>query len=316
MRIQSILTPPGNFPEYIHDVAEGMTALYGEAAGAAYRRIAPKAVEATMRANDVVTYCAEVDGAAAGMAMALCRDDRGRLPFIHVLRPYQGTGVEGRLIRKAVRVLRAGGVSAIHCECIPFCELDLRGSFERLGFTAFPRQLMMANTELLSNLGTGVSRSAPCGPLDLRGAAAAIADAYKRHPERELHPDVRDAVSAEEYVRGALQGAYGPCPPEYVRVVRGPDGIRGVIVGCEVAPGVGFVLQVAVRPDAQNQGLGRTLIGDLASCLLKRGMKRTALGVTIGNPARDLYLRLGFEPLRDVDAFVWTHPGGGRAGCP
>jgi len=29
-------------------------------------------------------------------------------------------------------------VSAIHCECIPFCELDLRGSFERLGLPHFP----------------------------------------------------------------------------------------------------------------------------------------------------------------------------------
>jgi len=316
VRIRSVQTLPGNFAEYIHDVAGGMTELYGEAAGAAYRCIAAKAVEASMHAPGVATFCAEIDGSCAGMAMTFHRDNLGRLPFIHVLRPYWGTGVEGRLVREAVSVLKADGASAIHCECIPFCDLDLRGVFKKLGFIVFPRQLMMASTELLSNIGTNVSRSAPCGPLDLRVAAATIAEIYKRHPERVLHPELRDARSVERYMRDAMQGAFGQCYPEYVRVVRSHDGIRGVIVGCEVAPGVGFVLQVAVRPDAQNQGLGRALIADLASSFLKRGMKHTALGVTLENPARNLYLRLGFEPRRDVDAFVWPPSLNCNPSCP
>ena len=308
MRIRPIDRLPENFPEYIEDIAEGLTELYGTAAGEAYRKIAPKAVEATMRSPEVHTWCAQVNGEAAGMAMALFAEDAGRIPFIHVVRRYAGTGVEDGLLREAVKTLQAGGVSSMVSECVPFCDVELRAPFEALGFEVFPRQLMIADTHLLSNIGIGVAHSAPCSAVEMRGAAETIAAAYDGHAERALLPDVRDAKSAEAYLRATLQGVYGASHPEYVRVVRGPDGVVGVVVGCEVAPGVGFVLQVAVRPDARKRGLGRVLIQDLATCFLKRGMRRTALGVTIANPARNLYLRLGFEPLRDVDAFVWTRP--------
>jgi [ribosomal protein S18]-alanine N-acetyltransferase len=308
VHIRLITRPPHNFSEFIEEVAEGLAELYGPAAGGAYRRIGPKAVQATMRSPEVRTWCAEVDGEPAAIAMALFREDAGRIPFIHVLRRYSGTGVEDGLLREAVKTLRAGGVSSIASECIPFCEVDLRKPFQALGFRVFPRQLMIADTHLLSNMGIGVAHSAPCSSVEMHGAAEAIAAAYDRHPERDLHREVRDATSAEAWIRSSLQGAFGVSHPEYVRVVRGPDPVLGVIVGCEVAPGVGFVLQVAVRPEAQKRGLGRVLIQDLTTCFLKRGMKRTALGVTIRNPARNLYLRLGFEPLRDVDAFVWTRP--------
>ncbi|MFO7974058.1 MAG: GNAT family N-acetyltransferase [Candidatus Hydrogenedentota bacterium] len=308
MRIRAIVEPPENFPEFIHDVAEGLTQLYGNAAGEAYRRIAPKSVAATMRAREVRTYCAEVSKEPAGMAMVVFREGRGRIPFIHVLRPHWGTGVESLLVHEAVKTLRKRGVDSIASECIPFCDVELRKPFEELGFQVFPRQLMIVDTHLLSHLGVGVAHSAPCTAFEMAGAAEAIAAAYDGHPERALHPDVQDAASAEAYIRSSLQGAYGLSHPEYVRVVRGHDRVLGVIVGCEVAPGVGFVLQLAVRPDAQKRGLGRVLIQDLATCFLKRGMNRTALGVTLSNPARHLYLRLGFEPLRNVAAFVWMRP--------
>ena len=163
--------------------------------------MAPKAVEATMRAREVQTYCAEIEGTVAGLAMALCREERGRIPFIHVLKPYLGKGIEERLLREAVNPLRAGGVTAIASECIPFCDIDLRTPFLAMGFQVFPRQLMLAETQLLSNMGTGVFRSAPCGPLDIRGAAECIAAAYANHGERILHAEVQHADSAGEYIR-------------------------------------------------------------------------------------------------------------------
>jgi ribosomal protein S18 acetylase RimI-like enzyme len=305
MRITSIERPPANFATYIEDIAEGLSCLYGPAAGHAYRRIAPKAVEATMCSKDVHTLCAEVDGEAAGLVMATSKDNTGGIPFVHVLPAYCGKGVEDSLICDAVRLLRARGVERITSECIPFCDIELRMPFEELGFRVFPRQIMGANTELLSNLGKAVTRTAVCGALDMRGAAETVVGAYQDHPEGRLHADVQTPLSAEAYIRMTLRGAYGTSRPEYVRVVREHGRIAGVILGCEVAPGVGFILQVAVRPDAQSRGLGTVLIGDLATCFLKRGMKKTALGVTVANRARSLYLRLGFEPLRDVDAFVW-----------
>lgn len=308
MRIKPIDRPPANFPAYVEDIATGLSGLYGPAAGESYRRIAQKAVEATMRSDEVKTWCAVVDGEAAGLAMAMYAADSGRVPFIHVLPPHCGKGIEDRLVREAVKSLRGGGIERITSECIPFCDINLRPVFQALGFQVYPRQLMMADTVLLSTPGESVMRSAVCSPMDMRAAGEALSAAYAAHAERELHPEVQQPVSAEEFIRRALRGAFGRSRPEYVRVVRQGNHIAGMIVGCEVAPGVGFILQVAVRPDSQGRGLGGILIGDLASAFLKRGMKRSALGVTLMNRARNLYLRLGFEPLRDVDAFVWTGP--------
>ena len=313
MRARPIDTLPDNLPEFIEEVAAGLTGLYGPAAGAAYRRAAPKAIETAMRSPQVHTYCAQASGEVAGLVMAHFQDGAGRVPFIHVLARYCGRKIEHRLVKEAVAPLRTCGVDHIVSECIAFCDIDLRKSFTPLDFRVFSRQLMMAEAQMVSHLGTAASRSVSCTALDMHSAGETIAAAYADHTERDLHPDVQDPAAAERYIQATLRGAYGLCCPEYVRVIREHGRVAAVILGCEVAPGVGFVLQVAVRPDAQNRGLGEALVQDLASCFVKQGIEKVALGVTISNKARDLYVRLGFEPLRDVEAFVWQRPSVGVA---
>jgi ribosomal protein S18 acetylase RimI-like enzyme len=78
-----------------------------------------------------------------------------------------------------------------------------------------------------------------------------------------------------------------------------------VVLGAIIAPGTGFVLQVAVRREKQGHGLGTDLLRGLAAAFRDAGLRDVALGVTRGNPAEGLYARLGFEVLREVNAYVW-----------
>lgn len=62
----------------------------------------------------------------------------------------------------------------------------------------------------------------------------------------------------------------------------------------------GWIYYVAVDPQLQRQGLGRRLLDECQRWLLARGCPKVELMVRDGNPAADLYERLGWElqPVR------------------
>ena len=55
------------------------------------------------------------------------------------------------------------------------------------------------------------------------------------------------------------------------------------------------LLLLAVAPDAQHQGIGRTLLGDFIAEAKKNGADRIHLEVRDGNPAVRVYEAAGFE---------------------
>jgi ribosomal protein S18 acetylase RimI-like enzyme len=55
------------------------------------------------------------------------------------------------------------------------------------------------------------------------------------------------------------------------------------------------------RPDAQREGLARSLMRRSIDALLDRGFERLRLIVTEGNaPAQRLYASLGFRPIAET----------------
>lgn len=106
-----------------------------------------------------------------------------------------------------------------------------------------------------------------------------------------------------------VQGAYGTVNRQWIRGVWMEDTLAGLIVGAQVAPAFGFILQVAVAPERQGQGIGTRLIRELAERLRADGFVHIGLGVTCANPARRLYQRLGFQTRKPVRAYVWRRSG-------
>ena len=312
--------PPLNFGAYIAEVAGGLEALYGAPAAEDYRRKAKAVVASNLQHPAVRAWGAMPKrrpdagmlspappalAAPVGLLFGVLREPLAEISFVHVLREHLGQGIERALVERAVGAYRAHGVDGIVCECVPMCRLELPEVFAGLGFERIRRRLMTAPLDApdLRRQGTGVA--GPYGPDDFAEIAACLVDAYREHPGRRLHNEVHNLLNALAFVSRVDSGSYGAVRPEYQQMIWRDATCVGGAVGVEIAPGVGFVLQIFVRPDYRGQGLGTDLLRALAQAFRSAGLDRMALGVTISNPALRLYERLGFETLRDTDAYVW-----------
>jgi ribosomal protein S18 acetylase RimI-like enzyme len=306
--IEAIRRPPDNFSAFVDEVAEGLATLYGPAAADDYREKATTAIQASLPHPAVRAWTAADPAApdkAHAMLVSAVREGVGHITFIHVLRPFEGMGLEDELVRAAVDGLRDGSVLGIAAEPVGFCRLELDQTFAQLGFSRIERQLMSAPLHAKPLSASILAESATVEAADYADVAEIIVAAYRDHPGRDLHAEVRTLSGAESFVRTAADGAYGATRPAYIRIIRRTRIPVAAIVGCEAAPGVGFVLQVVVRPEYQGRGLGTQLVRELACRFREAGLDRAALGVTNDNPARRLYERLGFRKIMPVNAYVW-----------
>ena len=294
---------PGNFGAFVREISPGVAGLYGEAAGVAYTESAPRSLQATLCHPAACAFSVSEGPAAAGFLLGLHGGAAGQISFMHVLAKYAGQRVEERLLRAAVSTFEEQGHEGIVSECIPFCSLDLDATYLDLGFEKIPRRLMAASLRARA-LDDPAAEGVVCSEEDALALGEVIAAAYEGHPGRLLHGEVRNAEAAREFVLSAFRGGYGRNHPGFVRAIERDRRTVAAVVGCEVAPEVGFVLQLAVLPDYRGRGLGTQLIRELAQRFRQAGLKRAALGVTVANAARRLYERLGFKRLRDVDAFT------------
>lgn len=304
-RIEVIRSLPGNFYEFVEEIAGGLAGLYGPAAGAAYMEFGPAGVAASL-AHPQVTGCAlNGPSGAEAMLMGIVRNDLAHISFVHVLKRCEGQGAESQLIEWAVPHFRQSGVSGIVCETVPLCVLDVDDVYARFGFVCIDRLIMAAALTSKALCTETLRTSTPLSETEWEEASDVVLEAYEGHPGRLLHAEVRSREGAMAFIASAVSGGFGRTRPAFIRGIRRGGRLAGVVFGCEAAPEVGFILQVAVVPEFQGRGLGRTLLCEAAHCFREAGCKRLALGVTVDNPARRLYERLGFRPHRPVAAYAW-----------
>lgn len=303
--IEMIDEPPANFPAFIGEVGEGLRELYSEAAMASYRETAPRLVAAAMKHPAVDTFAAMQGHNASGLLMTHRPDASvGQITLLHVLAGQEEAQIEIDLLRAGVENLRSQGASEIVFECISFCPIDVKPTMEVLGFSRVPRRILIARADEVANEDAGESTRAM--RADEAGAVAVVLQsAYEDHLDRELHRDVRTVEAAEGLVESVCAGDFGVAREGYVRVIGDADGISGAVLGAEVAPDTGFVVQLVVAPERQGEGLGRGLLAGLAQAFVGRGLSQVALSVSDSNPARAMYERIGFRLGRPFDAYIW-----------
>jgi ribosomal protein S18 acetylase RimI-like enzyme len=306
-RLEHLRRLPSNAVAFVDEIAEGIAGLYGIEAAAQYRATGIPALQSAIDHAGVDVIAVQEDRCAAGILMTYVRYRIGYVSFLHVLNGYDDRHVERRLIREGVRTLRAAGVDGIVYECVAFGALDLDGTFPPLGFEPIDRAIMIAPLRD-DDWASYRPVTSEAGPESFPEIAQAIVDAYDEHPGRRLHVEVSQPAHAADFLRRVVEEDYGCFRRAYIRAAWNGERCTGAIVGCEIAPGYGFVLQVAVRRDSQNQGIGAVLVRDLAHAFWQAGMQHVALGVTLDSPARALYERLGFAVARPVRVYTWRRP--------
>ena len=308
LKLKRIGRPPDNFDRFIAEVASGLGELYGPAAKAEYESEAMHSAQLGMGHADVDTVAVFEGTQAVGLLMSIVREDIGRLVFIHVLHAYAGRGVEDKLLHETTNTLRAGGVEGIVSECLPFCPIQEETVYSKLGFRSVKRAIMGAPVSWPALALQGPIESRPLHPDDIPAAAEALVAAYRGAPDRELLNEVQTPKAAGAYIQSVVAGAFGKTAAAYHRVVEKEGRIAALSLSARVAPDVGFLLQIAVHPDFRGKGVGTGLMKELTRALQEDGMQRLALGVTLSNPARRLYARLGLKTWRELTTYVWSRP--------
>jgi ribosomal protein S18 acetylase RimI-like enzyme len=303
---------PENIDEFISEMARGYGALYGESAADWYRDTVGANLEAAIGHGSVDAFAAYTERWAGGIAFCHSQHSVGHISFVHVLERYAGEGMDGDLVRAAARRLRERGAHQIVCEVIPFFEAAYSDALREESFTEFNRCVMAAPLSDMACASETEIESRPLEHGEIGAAASILVNAYESHPDRILHCDIHSERSAERYIRSVLSGDFGYCEPGYCHIARRDGESAGLILGFEASPTVGFVMQVAVTPDQQGNGIGTALLADLAGAFLERGVKQLSLGVTLDNPAQRLYERLGLRVVRNVQTYIWDSD----AQCP
>lgn len=298
--------PPENLGEFIDGIAVGVGAIHGAAAAAAYRARAVRGFGAAVAAPAAVLWGVEAGVGCAAILMGIQRGDLAEITLVHVLPAFAGKGLEHALVAAAAEGFRKNGARAILSEAMQHVPMDLDGAFDGAGFSMVRRGLFHVPTDaLIRTAGTAADASVPLGPGHFAGAGECIAAAYAGHPGRIIHPEVRSAASAQAYLLRVLTGAHGPVLPNHCRVALAGDVAAGVLLGCEIAPQSGFVLQLAVLPEFRGRGMATGLLGAFARACATADVPMVSLGVTLDNPARGLYEKLGFRFQLPVTAYHW-----------
>ena len=127
--------------------------------------------------------------------------------------------------------------------------------------------------------------------------------------EAAFDPHWREAWTREQ-VRGSL------ALPHTYALFAGDDGeplaegatAAGFILSRR-APGEEELLLVAVRPEMRGRGIGRALIQRFFREAASGGAERVFLEMRDNNPAANLYLSCGFEPIGRRRAYYRTSTG-------
>ena len=307
-RIVALREPPANMAAFLAETAKGLGQLYGQPAADEYIAKAPGILRETLVHPGVRAFALLNDRhEAQAIAMAVMRPPIADIVYLHVLAQCSGQGAEAELLHHLLTHLQNEPIEGIVGEYLPTQPQDVEATYAAFGFTSKNRALMLAPLDAPGLQLDGPIDSTPFAAADWDLAAEVLVDAYREHPGRRDHLEVRDHPHASAFLRTVANGGYGYFQPSFARVSRTGNGQRpdGMIIGSRAAPGVGFVLHVAVRRAAQGRGIGRRLVQELADTYRLAGFEQMALGVTDDNPARHLYERLGFRLARNITAWYW-----------
>ena len=306
MHVQPLQALPENMDAFVEEVARGIRDLYGAPAEHQYRTLARRSLVATLK-HPSVWACGVCEGEdTLAYVLVTIREEAAQVHFMHVLAPYVGQGLESLLFDAAIEAAHRHGVRHILCEMVNFSPFDLKKNAERQGFRHVARSIMLAKSAMVPRASAALGLPMQTvDPAEWESGARCLVAAYANEPGRDLHIEVHDRHRALAFISRVAAGNYGRTQSSYMLAAMDGPVCAGLVLGSEVSPDTGFVLQVVVDPAYRGQGIASRLLGRLCATFADGGKVQVGLGVTNDNPARRLYERLGFHVVHPIDAYVW-----------
>ena len=226
--------------------------------------------------------------------------------FAHAL-PESTADEQAAMLRFVSDELHDRGATSILAEFVPTDATPWHERFKDAGYQVFEREVMQRTIDdeyIREVIESGIV-SLPADKELWPEMAACLIDAYQDHPGRNIHEEVAEPDKALGLIDRVLTGQAGASHEDLVRGMWHEGSCVAVVIAAIVAPGVGFIIQIATRRAFQGKGLGRRLLRESTAVLQEYGAQRIMLGVTIDNPAKRLYHAEGYTHVRPFTSHVW-----------
>jgi len=138
-------------------------------------------------------------------------------------------------------------------------------------------------------------------------AAETICNSYQNSPDYDLCYDYQSPQGCTLFLLNLLNNpSCGIFSPETSLIALDPNGIVcGVLMTSTTDLNTGMVTQISVKRSHQGTGIGSALLKTYFKKAKKQGIKRITLSVSeINHGGHRLYLRLGFQKIKDFYAFT------------
>jgi len=193
----------------------------------------------------------------------------------------------------------------------PFHGLDFAQVFDKYGFRCYPRLY------LVRDIGGEVTEPDVAAPVKiipwdstLIGSVAIMTAAgYRDHPDYEIFEDYHTPANCKNYLRGLVTNpGCGIVLPEASFMCLDGDGLpRGFIICARISDGCAMISQIVTHPAWQGRGLGGALMSRCLRQLQTMNFRSLSIIVTKDNSrACEWYLRAGFQPRREFNAYIWN----------
>ena len=213
------------------------------------------------------------------------------------------------LLHATVEALRQQGVARIESPCVSMRHAWLVSTFEREGFQTSWREFLRLD------LHREYPPARPPTPIQLepwrrtsrREAGALMQAAYAGTADVEINTLYRTVEGCDGILEDILhQGGCGPLVTEASVLARDRRQAIGFVIVTEIAPRQAHLVQVAVLPTYQRQGIGRLLVRHSLARLAMLRFDTFSLIVSRANqPALRLYQTLGLQEVLAFPVFVW-----------
>lgn len=214
------------------------------------------------------------------------------------------------LLHATVDALRQQGVDRIESPCVSMHHAWLVSAFEREGFQTSWREFLRLDLprEHPPVRPPTLLQLEPWHGTSLREAGALMQAAYAGTADVEINALYRTAEGCCGILEDILhQGGCGLLVTEASVLARDRRQPIGFVIVTEIAPRQAHLVQVAVLPTYQRQGLGRLLVRHSLAQLARLRFETLSLIVSRANqPALRLYQALGLQEVLAFPVFVWA----------
>lgn len=222
--------------------------------------------------------------------------DKIAIYIVYTMKAYKRGNMMSFLIRESVRLLELEGFKNFVAHVTELRYVPIKKSLIWSGFRNYLRyEMRLSLKSKKSNLKHMVTPFSPDFSSMLKEV---MTKAFKDSVDYRLYSEFFTSPGQDKMLEKIIQGGYGPLIKDCSPILFYEGKIIGYGLVTEKDSETSFLMDFAIDPDYQKNGLGRELLFFIINLLTERGYKYLNLAVTYDNyRAFNLYKKAGFKTI-------------------